>query len=384
MFFGLSQRYFIFVSLVAILIFAPSGHAYNITAYLSIDGGYIGEVTGNVVGGYKRGCAYAGQVNLGLEFRSDSICNKKWSGAKFRVSIQGTHGTIPSENLIGDVQGVSNIAIGNHPVFLRHLFYSQEVGPVRFILGLQDINDEYDHLDASADFLNGSWGISPLFANVFDIPSYPNTSLAIDFKWNITPIWVWQMAAYDTPYPLDKRENPYNVNWNFTMDKGFQFATEFHCTPTFKRELNGAYKLGASYHLANDSVTETKQHRWGIYANIEQVVYNTKFHTVNVFAKGGYIPKLGQVVSFAHSGIGVTLQGIFSKHKRDMVGLGITSTMHTLDKVKHETVIEITYKYTLLECFYIQPDIQYVINPSLSSESISNALVLMLRLGLAF
>jgi len=385
MFPGCAKHNVIVIVLTALLLCVSSGYAYNITDYLSIDGGYIGEVTGNVAGGLKTGCTYDGQINLGMEFRSDSVFNKKWPGAKFRISIQSTHGPAASEELIGDIQGVSNIAIGTFPVFMRHLYYSQEVGPVRFIVGLQDINDEYDHLDASADFLNSSWGISPIFANVFALPSYPNTALALDFKWNITPMWAWQFAAYDAPYPLDDDVNKYNVNWKFTMDKGFQLVTEFHCTPTFKGNLPGAYKLGVLYHLSNDTIPGQKVQRGCLFANMEQTVYNSDLHTVNVVAKGGYIPKFGNAKSFGHVGIGATLNGVFSKHKRDMMGLGITTTMFTLDRFEYETNIELTYKYTFLGCLYLQPDIQYVISPSLSLDpNPPDALVLMLRFGASF
>jgi len=355
-----------------------SALAVDITPYFSIDGGYKGEMIVNAVGGLNTGFRYDGLIDLGIEFRSDSIC-KKWKGAKFRVAAQSAHGELASLDLIGEMQSVSNIAIGNFPFFLKDLYYSQEIGPVKIIAGLQDINEEYDHLDAASDLINSSWGISPIFANFFALPTYPNTALALDIKWNITPMWAWQAAVYDTPIPLSPDENPYNVNWQFSSEKGCQVVTEFHCTPTFKGNLEGAYKLGASI--------QTSTCTWGIVCNIEQDVYNKGSHMVNVFAKAGAIPQHGDFEGYSHAGIGAALFGVFSKKQHDMTSLAVTSSIYSFDSsIRHETIIEWTYKYNFLKnSLFLQPDIQYVISPNLLPDSsIPNALVFLLRFGAQF
>lgn len=351
--------------------------AVHLKPYLEIYGDYNGEVAGNVAGGIRKGCVYSGQYNLGIAFYSDEIC-KKWKGAEIRFDIQGTHGpTVPSD-LVGDIQAVSNFAIGDYPVYFNHLYYSQEIGPVRFIIGLQDFNDEYDCLDSPADFINSAWTFSPLFANVYNAPSSPNTALAFDFKWNINDMWAWQAAVYDTPYALDEETNKYNINWKFTKEKGCQVLTEFHCTPVFGEDLDGAYKLGATY--------QTQTQSWGIYADLEQAVYSTPEHKLWVFAKGGYMPKLDDIDGYAHVGAGVSLFGVFDKEQNDMMGLAFSTAMlRPTGNIHQETAIEWTYKYNFLDHIYIQPDIQYIISPGWEPElNTPNSLLLMLRFGAWF
>lgn len=51
---------------------------------------------------------------------------------------------------------------------------------------------------------------------------------------------------------------------------------------------------------------------------------------------------------------------------------------------KHETTIEAYYKAQITENIFLQPDIQYVINPSGSDIKLENSFVGILRLGLNF
>jgi len=51
---------------------------------------------------------------------------------------------------------------------------------------------------------------------------------------------------------------------------------------------------------------------------------------------------------------------------------------------KHETVLEMTYRYPLWSHLWLQPDLQYVINPAGGETSTDNALVAILRVELEF
>ncbi|MDR1698872.1 MAG: carbohydrate porin, partial [Prevotellaceae bacterium] len=51
---------------------------------------------------------------------------------------------------------------------------------------------------------------------------------------------------------------------------------------------------------------------------------------------------------------------------------------------KHETTLELYYKWQFNDNFAIQPDIQYSINPSGTDEKLSNALLGILRLYINF
>ncbi len=50
----------------------------------------------------------------------------------------------------------------------------------------------------------------------------------------------------------------------------------------------------------------------------------------------------------------------------------------------HETAVELYYKYQFNDNFALQPDVQYIINPSATGVALDNALVGMLRFHINF
>jgi porin len=83
-------------------------------------------------------------------------------------------------------------------------------------------------------------------------------------------------------------------------------------------------------------------------------------------------------------GLGSNYYGIFSEEGKDILGLAVNffdlrKTIH-----QYETTLELYYKWQFNKNFAIQPDIQYIINPSGTDTKLSNALVSILRLRINF
>ncbi len=83
-------------------------------------------------------------------------------------------------------------------------------------------------------------------------------------------------------------------------------------------------------------------------------------------------------------GLGANLRGVFSKRRRDVLGFAVAHAGLHDAAHKHETVLELYYKYRFNDNIALQPDIQYVISPSGSDEKLSNALAGILRLIINF
>jgi carbohydrate-selective porin OprB len=70
--------------------------------------------------------------------------------------------------------------------------------------------------------------------------------------------------------------------------------------------------------------------------------------------------------------------------ERHMAGVAATHAgLHGVAN-RHETAIELYYRYTLNNHISLQPDFQYIINPSGADTRLSDALLGLLRLSVEF
>ena len=351
---------------------------------LTFSASYYGDFLGNTTGGMKKDFAYLGQGTIGLNLNTEAA--GWWNGGEFNIAGMSTHGGTPTETFIGDFQCVDNIEAGNH-AFLSELWYKQQIADKFSItLGLQDMNAEYAYCDASADYINSSFGISSVFGN-FGTPMFPITGLGLNLRWDISDKWAWQAGVYDGGI-LDFDENPYNIKWKLDKTKGYLTVTE----AIFNNEdanHAGVYKLGVSYHTGEEDAV--------LYANIGQSLWSNDKHELEAFTMAAYSfnanysddkDELAAAYFYNnfHIAAGLNLNGVFSKQQKDKLGVAFsTSLFRDFDKKgAHETAIELTYKYQILEQLFVQPDLQYIVKPSTKYAALDNAFVAMLRFGVEF
>ncbi len=335
---------------------------------LSLELAYKGDVAGNAVGGIKRGVGYLGYLSVALHFSTENA--GWWRGGELCIGGGNTHGSTPSASWLGDFQIADNIEAGNH-TFLEQLWFRQSFWHMSVTVGLQDLNADYAVCEAAGDFFNSSFGIHSTLSTHFAAPIFPITGLGLNWRWDINERWAWQAAVYDGS-PLGFDENPYNVKWRLSKEKGFLTITEGQFLPTIAEKLNGAYKLGAYYH--------TSKAIFGLYLSAEQQCLATERHDLTAFLQAAVAPQFKHH-NQAHLAAGVNLEGVFSKKKRDKMGLAFTTAF--MECGTHETAIEWFYKYQLLKQLYLQPDVQYIVHPS-GGEVLKNALFLALRVGVNF
>lgn len=336
---------------------------------VSFEVSYSGDLMGNVAGGIKQGGTYLGYAQLGLLLDFEKM--GAWKGGVLCIKGGNTHSGTPSETFIGDFQSADNIEAGNH-TFLQELWFSQTIWQFELKAGLQDFNADFTACESAALFVNSSFGIHAVLSDHTTLPIFPIMGLGANLRWNFRNDMSWIVGAYDCPY--DFEENPYNVHWKFTKEKGGILATEYQYTPTIKNELQGQYQVGFTY--------ETAGRNWGVYLNASQAVWKRNQKTLNLFVMSALERHLSEHMYFQISG-GASMTGVFSKKGKDVLGIACTSAMSS-NKLEHETAIELTYQYQIHEFIYLQPDIQYIINPSGTEEELDNALMLLLRLKIEF
>ena len=325
---------------------------------LNFNAEYTGDFLYNV-GGLKNGGGYLGYAKIGMGA-------DLWQGASLYVGGGTTHGIVPTEMFIGDYQVVNNIEAGNY-AFMEHLSLQQSFGRFSFKIGLQDMNENFASLDAAGEYVNSSFGIHPALSSNMSVAIFPLTGLGAEIHLDINDNWHLQAAVYDGEIPSFE-DNQYNLNWKINEEEGALFIGE-----TQYINENGTYEIGAFYH--------TSEKKYGVYANMEQEVWNNGTRNLKPFAQVSYANGEMKCDNYFHLAAGLNLEGVFSKESNDMMGLAFTSVFLT-DK-KAETAVELFYQYQVTDNFVIKPDVQYVVNPAGMDFIVDNALVGMLRFAIA-
>jgi porin len=345
---------------VAHLLFAA---ATSLTAYaqtekqnpFSFEGSYMGDTYYNTTGGLKTGGGFMGMANITIGFDTEKA--RWWKGGSFFINGASIHGKSLTENYVGDMQVASNIDAGEH-TYLHEFWFRQQSGDVSLTLGLQDLNAEFMVSEGAGEFINSSFGVPPVIATGIPVPIFPLTGLGIAARWDINENWTTQAALFDGNQTMFDH-NPHNVHWNFCKDDGVLTMGEVHYDKRFK--------LGAYYHSADEN--------YGLYALADQPVSDQ----LSIFGQLALAPK-----SKNDNNISLGLGANLFMAERHAIGLAaIHAGLHRVSH-KHETAVELYYKFILNDNIALQPDFQYVINPSGSEIKLDNALVGMVRLHINF
>lgn len=370
------KHYFLTLLIITLPILSIAGYSNTIDTTHQVkrevvlfDVSYKGDIMGNICGGIKRSGTYLGyaQIGLGIDFEALNW----WKGGMLYIKGGNTHGGTPSETFIGDSQIASNIEAGNH-TFLQELWFSQSFKNVEIKIGMQDYNADYAVCEPSGMFLNSALGIHSSLSGNLKLPIFPIMGWACNINWDIRDDMSWRVGVFDSP--LDFEENPYNLHWKINSEKGVVLTTEYNYKTNINNNLEGRYCIGFTY--------QTALRKWGVHLNAAQAVWKQNQHQLSLFAMYA-ICKGDERNYHNHLGAGITMEGVFSKHGRDALGLAFTTEFLESTHL-YETTIELTYQYHIHENIFLQPDIQYVINPSGTGMPLKNALVMALRVGIDF
>lgn len=350
----------------------------------SFEASYIGDGVTNLHGGIKTGAAYLGMGNISISFDTEKA--NWWKGGKLFVNGANIHGNSPTEKLVGDFQGVSNIDGGEH-TYMQEFWYKQSFKTVWFSFGLQDLNTNFSIIENGGDYINSSFGISSLISTNITAPIFPLTSLGLKINWHISKNISWRTAIFDGT-PNDFEHNKYNLDWRWKKECGLLGISEFHFANPFKF-ADGLYKIGTYQHgKPNETDPEKSDYNYGFYVIADQdvKVWNDD-KKLSAFAQFAVSPQKINSHNYYLCG-GLNYYGLFNRTD-DVCGVafslaGFHNKMYTGMNHRHETVIETFYRVQFSENFALQPDIQYVINPSGSNEYLKNVLVGILRLHINF
>jgi len=372
------------IQLLMLLAFFASGQSPAQIKGLTCETSYTADFASNFSGGLKPGSVYLGKFDLCLDMISQDA--GWWKGTSLRIHPVNTHGGKPSENLCGDFQGISNIEAGDLTYF-HELWISQQLKHVIITAGLQDLNAEFAVSDIGSAFLNGSFGVHSTIADNIPSPIFPLTALGIQLNWKIDRQVSLKIAAFDG-HPDDFRSNPYNTSWKLNREDGILSIAEIGYTYVIQKIRPGTFKIGAYFHDHQDIETEiptpVTTANYGAYLVIDQLLFrNESGKTINLFTQFGISPQQRND-HCCYTGGGVHLKSFIKNRKQDETGLAVAHARFHNRSEKAETILEWFYKAEICPEFYIQPDFQYIINPSGTNTHLKNALAGILRMGIKF
>ena len=362
--------------------------SYNVNAQDSIkniwngfdyEASYTGDLLQNMQGGIRPGTAYVGMGKIGFIWNGTHANILK--GFEMYVLASPLHGSSPSVNLIGDLQGVSNIdADGNHICF-QEIWGSYTFSKGMFRAGLQDLNVAFAVTEHGAHFINGSFGIPSTIGDNVPSPLFPITSLGFMGEFPLSKNTKFRAAVFDGN-PIDFNENPHNLVWDISKYDGALSIAEFEFQG--QKEFLATYKLGVYYHsgLSDfDDISQTYSSVFdsnsGVYGIVDQQIWKHahKAKSISTFVQVALSQK-NINNHYAYIGGGFVLEGLGKKE--NILGVGFAQAKFDGNSPS-ETVLETTYSYVINDYITVQPDIQYIINPA-QSKNIPNSLVGILRL----
>ncbi len=353
---------------------------------LSFQASYTGDAVGNFRGGIATGTAYLGMAYINVTF--DTKAGGLWRDGTIFLKAANTHGALPSADLIGDFQILSNLEAGNH-TYAQELWYRQVIGQVSITVGLQDMNAKFASNEYSGVYLNSSFGVHSTIANNVPAPIFPLTSTGVTVMWNVSDRWSLLACVYDGN-SIEFKDNPYNFKWRYTDDDGVLAVAEAQLSVGDDNDRHGVYKIGAYNHdhlsvfNPETQITESVYtNNYGVYGTIDQSVAGKPYAAGNtvVFARGSVSTKEFND-NFLFFGAGVNYYGLLKEDGSDVLGLAFAHAC--LQSTDHESAFEVTYQTPITEHITLQPDIQYIVHPAGTGAPLPNAVAGILRFGIHF
>lgn len=374
------------------------------------------ELMGNVSGGIHRGPAYEGLTVAVLQVNTQRAFG--WYGGTFNVSMEQIHGRNLSADNLGALQTVSGIE-ADRSTRLWELWYDQtflDQQKLDIKIGQQSLDQEYMVSSNALTFVNTmfGWPMVPSADLPGGGPAYPLSALGVRGKyWITTPLYVLGGIYSGSPARnwSDDSQKSNKSGTSFVLDRGYMAILEFQyvypglgamVSPDEGEALSRVYRIGGWYDsepfsdqywdnshtpLASpDSNGNALAHRgaFSFYAVADQMLWRSHVdanRSFNIFGRVMGSPQADRVPIDFSMNFGFTFVDPLPYRQDDTLGLAmgythVSSALARYDKAVQkytgdyspaqggETFLELTYQCQMTGWLQLQPDFQYLFNPS--------------------
>lgn len=360
---------------------------------------YTADALWNVHGGRREGAAYLDYVEVAAGIDAGRALG--WHDLSFYGSAYRRNDPTFTDRYVGDAMVVSNIDAATPMQVLEAWLESgfDARGPGSLRVGLYDLSTEFDASESRSLFLNSAYGIGQDLAQTGpNGPSiYPVTALGARLAWAPRDAWLLKTAILDGE-PGDPEERG-RSRVHLSSSEGALWITEATAGSRRVRGGAGYWRYTADFPLLQlpdaDGMVGTSNDNAGGYAMAEFASADvpgtdeprwlaflragTAQDRVNVFdrffAAGAVyrIPWPGRHGS--HLGLAVAEAQIGDAHRELRAAEGLATDAC-------ERNIELTWRFPLGAHAELQPDLQYVQNPS-GDPQLPDAWIVGLRVELS-
>ncbi len=371
---------------------APSATAQAQEHEITWEAVYTADFLANTRGGLARGARRLDNLDLVAAYEGPN-------GVTAQGSLLYNNDAVFSENLVGDLQVVSNIDTDEAlRVFELWVAKSFARDAATLKLGLVDLNSEFDVQEVGSLFLNSSHGIGPDFSQSgLNGPSiFPVTSLALTARFAPTPVWTVHAGVFDA-VPGDP-DTPRRTVVRLSEEEGALLVAEVERRFGGARLALGAWRYTARFEALeaphDDRAPARIRQGRGAYATLEGDLIGK--NSVEDKGLSGWI-RVGTADQdvypvAAYVGGGLVYTGLTPGRARDQIGVAVAharigdgarraAEAGAARPEEAETTFEFTYRLQMAKRLVLQPDVQYVIDPGVDPAS-ENALVVGLRVEL--
>ena len=402
---------------------------------LEASASYTNNIAGNPVGGKSQGFAYADNFSVGLQFDFEKLLG--WHGLSLVVSALDRNGSNLSARNIGNQFTVQQVYGTQTTVFyalaLEQLLLEDKLS---IKIGRFTTGDDFASSPLYWLYMNNGIDGNPQALPVnTGFSSYPAAVWGARVRIDPTPDWNALAGIYQTTNPdLYKY---HGLNWSMNSNDGVLMIGQVGWTPEFFKKpvaanskpsdgksavaskslsegksvkpeaseggmsgLQGHYWFGAYYspsQYTEFNSTQSATNSYGFYWHADQMVWQEEagsdqgltLWSAVVLSPQQNISKL----PFQING-GVVYRGLIPTRDSDCTMLGFVYGNFSNDfaaqvnatgagSPEYEIAAEIGYRFNLAKFAYIQPNIQWIINPG-GTGNIPNALVLGAQMGVTF
>jgi porin len=366
-------------------------------AGIDFEASMIFDIVSNFSGGIRTGTDYPHLFNLQLTLDLGKLIGLE--GAEVFALGQFEQGQFPSTQLVGDYQGVDNIAIASGIAQLSQLWYRQSMLDDRFSVQIGQLDYLYSFASptAGALFINNGFNY-PAITNI-SVPFYPNQSFGILLEGSPVEQVELSLAIYDGSIPpavgAPRRDlGASSPSTFFDNVAGYFVAGEADFTWKLAGERDGMISLGGWGHTGEFPTFGggTQDGLHGFYGYVQQTLWLADENDSNgpgmtAYLMGGVSEQSANPAAWSLSG-GLEWQGPIDGRPQDTAGFGFAMVRFTDDTTlfpkPYECTLEAFYILQLTPWLSIQPDLQFVIDPGGESVAKSDALVGILRFTVNF
>lgn len=394
---------------------------------IDIKADYVGEVGGNLHGGYNndKTARYADQFGLGVALDLQKLWG--WDNTQAKIQLTNRNGYNISNDRIGDpragtLSSSQEVYGRGHMVRLTQFWIQHQMFDNKLDVKLGYFGEGEDFNTFPCDFQNLSFCGSQVGNYVNTWYNWPVSQAAIRVKYNITPELYAQIGAYNqNPSQLD-HGNGFKLSGSGT--KGTVIPVELVWSPKVNN-LPGEYRVGYYKSAAdapdvredingNDAASTGQPYRtrsskkgYWFVAQQQLTTHNgDASRGLNIAANATFHDKETNLVDNYQS-IMLVYKGPFDARPKDDVGIG-AARLHVNNDVKKNAELlnedggftdysqagysplrtteynyEINYGFHVTNWLTVRPNLQYVAHPG-GVDKVDNALVAGLKIQSTF